>query len=160
MSGIEKPKLRLSASYLGPVFSLNHDLSSRDQNLVFARNGTGKSFLSRALRYLDQHGQTESIEGASKNLVSDESVDGKGMFAISHGNVALGGLKLDKHADTVSANITDTIFHVFSEDFVHEELRQRGYAPNGEIDNTIALDSEIIKTKDAEEALKKALSDE
>jgi wobble nucleotide-excising tRNase len=160
MSTTEKQKLRVSARFLGPVFSLDHELSDRDQNLIFARNGTGKSFLSRALRYLDQHGQKESIEDAPKNLVSDESADGKGEFTISRGAVALGGLRLDQHTNTVLASASDTIFHVFSEDFVHEELRQRGYAPNGEIDNTIALDSEIIKTKDAEEALKNAISDE
>ena len=56
MSGTNKPKLRVSARYLGPVFSLDQELSDREQNLIFARNGTGKSFLSRALRYLDQNG--------------------------------------------------------------------------------------------------------
>tara|TARA_R110000744_G_scaffold380560_3_gene502550 strand:+ start:31716 stop:33968 length:2253 start_codon:yes stop_codon:yes gene_type:complete len=139
---------------------LDQELSDREQNLIFARNGTGKSFLSRALRYLDQNGQLENIENASKNLVSDESTDGKGKFTISHGGIALGELSLDQHSNTVTASASDTVFHVFSEDFVHEELRQKGYAPSGEIDNTIALDSEIIKTKDAEEALKKAVSDE
>jgi len=160
MNEPEKPKLRIYARYLGPVFSLDQQLSKHGQNLIFARNGTGKSFLSRALRYLDLHDEIESIEGASTNLVSDESVDGKGEFAISQGSVTLGQLKLDKHADHVAANALDTIFHVFSEDFVHEELRQRGYTPSGKIDNTIALDSEIIKTKDAEEAFQKAILDE
>ena len=61
MNTAPNPKFSISAQYLGPVFSLNGELTKNAQNLVFARNGTGKSFLSRAFRYLDLYGQGLSL---------------------------------------------------------------------------------------------------
>lgn len=156
MSTTPKPAFFISAHYLGPIFSLSGELTKRDQNLIFARNGTGKSFLSRALRYLDLKHQSRDISDAAHNLVSDESPDGKGMLTFSRGDNILGKLLLEKRGNNVSVNIADTIFHVFSEDFVHEELREREYEIDGEIENQISVDSENIKLKDAKEALEKA----
>lgn len=155
-----KPAFSIQASYLGPIFTLSGDLTKHNQNLIFARNGTGKSFLSRALRYLDLEAQGRDISDAAKNLVSDEASDGKGIFSFSRGESALGSLCLEKQADSVSASVTDTIFHVFSEDFVQEELREHEYKINGKIENQISVDSENIKLKDAQDSLEKAAAEE
>jgi wobble nucleotide-excising tRNase len=141
---------------LGPIFSVDAELSKNAQNLVFARNGTGKSFLSRAFRYLDLHRQGKDVSKAAFYLVSDESADAKGSFSFSRGTVALGSLSLEKPGDKVTTNVPDTIFHVFSEDFVHDELRDRQYVIDGEIENQIAVDSANIELKDTQEELKKA----
>lgn len=151
-----KSKFLLSARYLGPVFTLDGELTKNNQNLVFARNGSGKSFLSRAFRYLDLHGQKQDIAKAAFNLVSDESIDGSGSFAISRGTSKKGTIALQKAGDKVTATVNDTIFHVFSEDFVQDELRERKYEPDGEIENQIAVDSENIKLDDAKKALVEA----
>lgn len=150
------PAFTIKASYLGPIFSVDGELSKNAQNLVFARNGTGKSFLSRAFRYLDLHGQGKDVSKAAFYLVSDESADAKGSFSFSRGTKSLGTLQLEKSGDNVTANVADTIFHVFSEDFVHEELRDRQYEIDGEIENQIAVDSANIKLKDTQDELKKA----
>ena len=150
------PAFTIKASYLGPIFSVNGELSKNAQNLVFARNGTGKSFLSRAFRYLDLHGQGKDVSKAAFYLVSDESADAKGSFSLSRGAKALGTLQLEKPGDKVTANVADTIFHVFSEDFVHDELRDRQYEIDGEIENQIAVDSANIELKDTQEGLQKA----
>lgn len=160
MNTTPKPNFSVSARHLGPIFSLDGELTKHAQNLIFARNGTGKSFLSRALRYLDLKNQGRDITDAAHNLVSDEAADGKGAFSFSRGTNAMGALQLEKNGNNVSANVADTIFHVFSEDFVHEELRERAYEIDGEIENQIAVDSENIKLKDAQEALEKAARDE
>lgn len=160
MNTTAKPNLSISARYLGPIFSLDGELTKHAQNLIFARNGTGKSFLSRAFRYLDLKGQDKDVADAAHNLVSDESGDGKGSFSFSRGTNAMGTLQLDKNGNSVTASVPDTIFHVFSEDFVHEELREREYEIDGEIENQISVDSENIKLKDAQEALEKAIADE
>ncbi|MFA5593230.1 MAG: AAA family ATPase [Micavibrio sp.] len=160
MSTTPNPIFSVSAKYLGPIFSLDGDLTKHAQNLIFARNGTGKSFLSRALRYLALKSQGRDITDAARNLVSDESPDGKGTFSFSRGTVAMGALQLEKNGNNVSVNILDTIFHVFSEDFVHEELRERSYEIDGKIENQISVDSENIKIKDAQEALEKVVRDE
>lgn len=151
-----KQKFSISAAHLGPVLALNVELTKNSQNLVFARNGTGKSFLSRAFRYLDLYGQGASLAGAPLNLVSDESPDGKGAFSFGRGNDAMGSLHLDKVADRAAAQLTDTIFHVFSEDFVQEELRVQQYKIDGEIQNQIMVDSANIDIKDGQTALTKA----
>lgn len=156
MNTAPKPKFSLSVRHLGPVFTLDGELTKNNQNLVFARNGTGKSFLSRAFRYLDLHGQSEDVSDAAFSLVSDESNDGSGSFAFSRGPTAMGTLNLQKVGNAVTATVNDTIFHVFSEDFVQEELRERKYELDGEIENQIAVDSENIKLDDATKALEEA----
>lgn len=156
MTTLAKSPFSISARFLGPVFSLDGQLTKNDQNLIFARNGIGKSFLSRAFRYLDLHGQKQDTSGAPFNLVSDESTDGKGSFSFSRGNDAKGALDLAKTEDIVTATVNDTIFHVFSEDFVHEELRERKFELDGHIENQIAVDSENIKLDDARKALELA----
>lgn len=160
MTTLPKPAFSITANYLGPIFALSGDLTKYNQNLIFARNGTGKSFLSRALRYLDLEAQGRDISDAAKNLISDESSDGKGSFSFSRGTNVLGSLHLEKPTDRVSASVTDTIFHVFSEDFVQEELREREYEIDGEIENQISVDSENIKLKDTQDSLEKAAAEE
>lgn len=153
MNTVAKSRFSVSAHYLGPVFLLDGELTKNDQNLIFARNGTGKSFLSRAFRYLDLHGQQHDISEAAFNLVSDESDSGTGSFAFSRGSDAIGKLDLIKTGNNVSAEVSDTIFHVFSEDFVHEELRERKFELDGQIENQIAVDSDNIKLDDARKVL-------
>ena len=153
-----KPAFAISAKYLGPVLSLDGELTKNAQNLIFARNGTGKSFLSRAFRYLDIYRQGKALSDAARNLVSDESSDGKGHFTFSRGTDAKGSLYLEKTGDIAIAQVSDAIFHVFSADFVQEELREQEYNLDGEIENQIAVDSANIQIKDAQEALEKAES--
>lgn len=146
MNTDSKPSFVIRASHLGPILSLKEGkLSSKDQNLIFARNGTGKSFLARAFRYLDLLGQKEEVSEASLSLVSEESENGKGEFSFSHGSKTLADLTLEKIGDNTNANISATIFHVFSEDFVQRELRQYRFEMQDDIVNEIALGGENIQ---------------
>lgn len=142
--------LRLTATSLGPVANLDATLSKYAQNLVYARNGTGKSFLTRALRYLDLHAQGQDVSDAAFSLVSEEAVDSRGNFTLSRGSTSLGTLSLHFSNNQVSANSHERIFHVFSDDFVHSELRQQNFDLDGNIDNQIRLDQTNIDTKDVE----------
>ena len=45
MSSTPKPNLHIRAMSLGPVATLDADLSKFSQNLVYARNGTGNHSL-------------------------------------------------------------------------------------------------------------------
>jgi wobble nucleotide-excising tRNase len=156
MSSAPRPSLHLRANSLGPVASLDADLSKFAQNLVYARNGTGKSFLTRALRYLDLHGASEDISEAPGNLVAEETANGNGLFELSQGGHNLGKLTLNSLTPQVVPEIGGRIFHVFSDDFVNAELRQSDFVVNGNIESKITLDQSIISTKDAEEKLAKA----
>lgn len=149
------PPFKISARYLGPVFGLEAELTKHPQNLIFARNGMGKSFLSRAFRYLDLHQQSNDISRAAFNLVSDEASDGKGNLSLFRGTDALGQLLLERKSNTADATVSETtIFHVFSEDYVSAELREREYKVDGEITNEIAVDSDNIKLKELAEDVK------
>jgi len=70
----------------------------------------------------------------------------------------MGSLQLEKLGDQTKAQLYETIFHVFSEDFVQEELREQEYHLDGEIGNQISVDSANIQLTDAQEALAKAQS--
>lgn len=153
MSTPTNPKFSISAEYIGPIFHLNGQLTKNAQNLVFARNGTGKSFLSRAFRCLDIFSQGASLDGAPLNLVSDESPDGKGAFSFGRDTNVMGSLQFDRILNKTAAQVNNTIFHVFSEDFIQDELREQEYNLNGEIENQITVDSKNIQVKDAKKAL-------
>ncbi len=150
MSTSPKQPLHLKAICIGPVQRLDAQLSKNPRNIIYARNGTGKSFVARALRYLDMFGQQSDISNAAFSLVSEESTDRQGIFSLSQGASILGSLDLDNKNSIVSATCTDRIFHVFSEDFVHHELRQNDYDMNGDIASEIILDQQNIDTKDVE----------
>lgn len=154
MSTTPRPPLQLSAICLGPVAKLDVTLSKNAQNVIYARNGTGKSFLTRALRYLDLQAQGQDVSDAAFNLVSEESNDSQGSFSLIQGATNLATLSLNHRANQVLANTHDRIFHVFSDDFVHTDLRQRNYDMDGNIESEIRLDQTNIDTKDVEERLK------
>ncbi|MEV4610669.1 AAA family ATPase [Neorhizobium sp. LMR1-1-1.1] len=156
MSSAPKPSLHIRATSLGPVAQLDADLSKFAQNLVYARNGTGKSFLTRALRYLDLHGEGQDIQDAPTNLIAEESANGQGLFELSQGGTSIGRLSLDLTTRKATPQIGDRIFHVFSEDFVHSELRQSNFVVDGNIESKITLDQTIISTKDAEDKVRLA----
>lgn len=153
MSSPPTPPISISVRYLGPIFELDGELSKNKQNLIFARNGTGKSFLSRAYRCLDNGKQNGDLSKSGLDLVSDESPNTKGIFSVSRGTSPLGSLSLEREKESSTAALTDTIFHVFSEDFIDEELRERKYDINGEVDNQIAIDGGNIDLKDAQTSL-------
>src|SRR3546814_3617331 len=107
MSTMPRAQMEVSATCLGPVQKLNAPLSKHAQNLIYARNGTGKSFLTRAFRYLDMHGQGEDISDAAFNLISEESPDNGGRFALVQGTTHIGSLTLSQTPSKVTANTYD-----------------------------------------------------
>lgn len=153
MNSPANPPVAISARHLGPVLSLEGNLTKNRQNLVFARNGTGKSFLSRALRALDLHGQGKNISEAAADLVSDEAPDGKGSFSLSMGSYLPGYLTLDRRRNAATATTDGAIFHVFSEDFVTDELRVREFKLDGNVENEISIGSDNIRVKEIDSDL-------
>ena len=63
MSTKQLSKFKLKVTNLGPVFEREGELSRNAKNFIFARNGTGKSFLSRALRCFDLYQQSRDLAG-------------------------------------------------------------------------------------------------
>ena len=148
--------MQIAVGWLGPVAKLDQHLSKHAQNLVYARNGTGKSFLTRALLCMDHVGQGRDIPDAARLLVAEESADGLGSFSLSQGAAKLASLNLDLKSHEAKADCHGRLFHVFSDDFIHSELRQCDYVVNGQIESEIAIDQTHIDTRDADSKLRQA----
>lgn len=153
-----KPILKISARHIGPIMSLDAPLSENKQNLIFARNGTGKSFLARSLRFLDE----SALEGITpqeipKLLVSEESSTKQGAFLLYENDVCIGSIDLNCASKTVKFSVPHYIFHVFSEDYVDFHLRQNSFELNGEITHEIIVGQEnlALDAKESESASSK-----
>jgi len=88
--------------------------------------------------------------------VSEETTNGQGLFELTQGDATLGKLTLNSLTQKVAAETGGRIFHVFSDDFVHAELRQTAFVVNGSIESKITLDHSIISTEGAEKKVKDA----
>ena len=138
-----KPSLRIEATHIGPIMGLQQDLSPEKQNLIFARNGTGESFIARALRFFDQTVYSSYEQSnISDLLVSEESEDGTGSFRLYEGSSCVGSLELDTRSKTVTRSEPSYIFHVFTEDYIDEEVRNRLEKLDGEIQHEIIIGRE------------------
>lgn len=155
-SASARPKLRVLANHIGPIMELNADLSNSKQHLIFARNGTGKSFLARALRLLDPStDESESEDQIPSLLVSEEAANGKGSFRLYEGDQCVGSIGLNARAGTVIRSEPAYIYHVFSEDFIEAHVRNRLHGLDGNISHEIVIGKENTeidkKTKELEQ---------
>ncbi|PHQ96553.1 MAG: hypothetical protein COB39_11880 [Marinosulfonomonas sp.] len=154
MNTLPKPTLVLKAKHLGPIMQLDAKLSDQKQNLVFARNGSGKSFVSRALRALDvDELPQDQKDNIPERLVSAESKDGQGSFGLYENDICIGGLGLNKNTNVVNLTQPKYIFHVFSEDFVDTHLRNKFDELEGNISHEIIVgkDNADLDGKEAEQ---------
>lgn len=152
------PILKVSARNLGPILQLDAVLTKNAQNLILARNGTGKSFLARAMRCLERNRGEEYLSQAPNEIVSQEALDGRGSLKLHLDETIAAEAIFDRNTSSTNANLGDLLLHVFSEDFVRDELRTRGFDPNSEITGQIAVDRDNIELDDAEVKLRQTLA--
>ena len=141
-----KPTLRMLATHIGPIMRLDQDLSSKKQNLIFARNGTGKSFIARALRMLDPDAYPQYPQTTLPNLlVSEEAQSGDGLFELYEGQTCIASLKLNNRTATLGRTTPNHIFHVFTEDYIDEQLRNKLETLDGEITHEIIVGRDNVE---------------
>ncbi len=116
-----KPKLKITAQSIGPIMSIDAALSEEKRNLIFARNGTGKSFIARSLRMLDKAALSEMDTVEIPDFLVSEESDGVGSFALYEDENCIGRIELSTSTKTTSVSEPSYIFHVFSEDYVDEK---------------------------------------
>jgi len=146
-----KPTLKITATHIGPIMSLDAPLSNNKQNLIFARNGTGKSFLARSLRLLDE----SSLEGVTREempelLVSEEAPTKQGTFLLYEDQNCIGSIGLNCINRSVNFSAPRYVFHVFSEDYVDFHLRQKSFELDGEIKHEIIVGQDNLKLDEKE----------
>lgn len=153
----KKITLNLKASNIGPHENLNANLNLGNLEFgVYANNGSGKTFLSRAFRLLSK--KDLKIEDSNKLLtlgktdglfnlnITNSDEQGKIReieFKISHNSIPF-----------ITKNTNDYIFRVFNNDFIEENLEVSKYKPNGEIEGYILGKEKIDISKEKEELIK------
>lgn len=140
--------LGIKATYIGPIMTLDGVLSGRGQNLLFATSGTGKSFISRALRVLGASSAEEGGKIDPADIVSEESESGE--IVLLEGNAEIAKVVFNKTTGAISRSANDYIFHVFSSDYVSAELASKAYVLDGNIDHEIILGKENRELQDKE----------
>lgn len=136
---MDKKRLTLKIKNIGP----NKDITFED-NLdqlklgIFARNGTGKTFISRSFRLF------ENSEYDIKSLLTFG--ENKGIFDINYNNQTF---KIEIKDNTISNiyNENNILFHVFNTDFIHENLEVKEYKLNNQIKGYILGKSNIDLSK-------------
>tara|TARA_R110001606_G_scaffold307979_1_gene454955 strand:- start:11048 stop:13387 length:2340 start_codon:yes stop_codon:yes gene_type:complete len=145
--------LSIRAKHIGPIMELEGKLSPKGQNLLFATSGTGKSFISRALRALDGPSEKGEKDIDPADVVSEESTEGS--LSLLEGTAEITKITFYKTSGLINRSRSNYIFHVFSSDYVGAELASRSYELNGDIDHQIILGKENLELQDKEAELAK-----
>ena len=138
----KKENIEIAAKHIGPIQELTGELSKKDQNLIFALNGTGKSFLARSLYHIDSVNQESGLNVAS-SLVSEESSDGTGSFELTRGTELIGRLDLNNQKNLATSKPGSHIVHTFTSEFIEKELIDKDYELDGEFKHEIIISSSM-----------------
>ena len=136
---------KIQAKNLGPLDSL--DFSEKVSSLktvIYANNGSGKTFISRAFRQI-------SIPEISNPHRLISFTQSKANFILEINNLSDDTgkpnrkveLDVEKDKQTVVKNDSGYIYHIFNSDYVDENIEKLGYKPDGNIAGYI-LGKDII----------------
>lgn len=145
--------IEIEATNLGPHRSLKaKDQISSLELGIFANNGSGKTFLSRAFRLIGN--VNLKVDETNKLLTLGQS---QAQFKIAITNTKEPGVirevKIQFNRNTIPtiSNTTDYTFHVFNREYVKENLEELKYRPSGKIEGFILGKEKIDLTKEREE---------
>ena len=150
-----KPRFKLEASSLGPIRTLTGELSHHKRNLVFANNGTGKSFISRTLQLLERTDLSDEEKAELiEDLVQQECMSGEASLALSKDMDILANISLSRDHSAVTAVQQDYIFSVFNSHYVEHEVRQRKeFEFEEEIEGELIIGSDSVELEEAQATL-------
>jgi hypothetical protein len=130
--------LKINVQNLGPHECL--DFSSSFSNLkigIYAANGSGKTFLSRAFRCIEN----PTLDSSRRLISFNQSMASFVMEIHDPENSVKKNRKLELKLSMgelpLINNDTGYIFHVFNSDYVNENLEEWNFMPNGEIDGYV-----------------------
>ena len=153
----KKLKVTFNAQNIGPHKNLNNTLEFSSLKIgVFANNGSGKTFLSRMFRMVN-----ESNINDSNKALSMGTTTGSFSFQIEEKDESTQQLEinLSKDNEPLVNNDTEYIYHVFNSDFVRENIEESKYRPDGDIEgyilgkSTIDLKKEKLELEELEKKI-------
>ena len=137
--------VEIKANNIGPFEELSfHNSKNKISWAIYARNGSGKTYLSRCFALLSSQEADEKItrlmlrKGSGKANFSFSTDKGKSSFDIKNESISY------------SSNL-DRIFYVFNSDYVEENLYKKNYQLDGKIDGVILGKENIALDKATEE---------
>jgi hypothetical protein len=139
-----KISFELKATNLGPLANLSAKLDfSTLKTAIYANNGSGKTFLSRAFRL------TNKNEAPANNLIALHSDASSFEFNIQKAE-DLKNLNIAIQRDQVPVVTSkdDYIFHVFNSDYVKENIEEKRYTPDSNIEGYILGKEKIDISKE------------
>ena len=116
-----------------------------NKSVIYATNGTGKSFISRAFRLCSP---------SKVGLVEDKILtigQSKGIFSfgIKTGNEEKNlKIMIQRGNAPVIDDSTGLLFHTFNSDYVEENIRPKHYSPDGKIEGYILGKAQIDLTEE------------
>lgn len=150
--------IEMISSNLGPHEALNTKIQTSSLEIgIYANNGSGKTFLSRAFRLCTK----DILEPSDSNrLLTIGKNDG--LFKIKITNTKEAGINRElefsisrNKIPTINLNTTNYLFRVFNDDYVKENLEGFKYKPDGRIEGYILGKEKIDLSKEKEELDKK-----
>lgn len=150
--------ISLNIENIGPhnKISFNEKIPSL-KTAIYANNGSGKTFISRMFRLIEN----PQIEKSDK-LLSFSKSQGDMKFEIKSKeegkpeNIKTITLNINKGITPIISIPTPFIFHVFNSDYVHENIEAFSYKPDGDIEGYILSKIHIDLTKEKRELNEKS----
>jgi ABC-type lipopolysaccharide export system ATPase subunit len=146
--------LELTTKNIGPHINLSARLQTSNLEIgIYASNGSGKTFLSRAFRLFTMNNFHPS--DANRLLTLGEN-SGNFKFKITNSQEqgVVRELELNIKRDLqpeIIKNTTGYIFRVFNDDYVKENLEELKYRPDGQIEGYIVGKEKIDLTNEKNE---------
>ena len=142
-----KFSVTLKAENIGPHHEKNAinavNIVESNKAIIFAVNGTGKSFISRSFRL------AELPLHVCDDLLTISQNDANFKFSITGEDCnKMLGIHLERGKVPVVANNSGFIFHVFNSDYVTDNIRPNYFTPNGDMDGYILGKLQIDLSED------------
>ncbi len=148
-----KLTIGLEIENIGPHDKINFkEETSSLKTAIYANNGSGKTFISRLFRLIEN-----PISQNSDKLLSFTKNQGKMKFEVNfkedNKTPIIKTLELNISKDSIPtfSSPLPFIFHVFNSDYVHENIEALRYKPDGNIEGYILGKTQIDLTKEKKE---------
>jgi len=145
--------ISLDIENIGPHSKINFsENTSSLKTAIYANNGSGKTFISRLFRLIEN-----PISQNSDKLLSFTKNQGKMKLGITLKEenkppvVRTLELNISKGISPIISSPLPFIFHVFNSDYVHDNIEALKYKPDGDIEGYILGKTQIDLTKEKKE---------
>ncbi|HPG64979.1 MAG TPA: AAA family ATPase, partial [Saccharofermentans sp.] len=143
--------VKLDIDNIGPHYGERKlafaDEVDSNKAIIFATNGTGKSFISRAFRLTSNEKRAELADDL---LTLGQKFGNLSFSVINNDNVKQLSISLERGKIPVIKDSTGLVFHVFNSDYIEENIKQNHYTLDGNIQGYILGKAQIDLTEERE----------